>query len=123
MGTHDRRPTHLGCRFSALFMVEIFNDRQYRKSNTLPYYLSWIFGGNAMNTPISCEFYDQLMVAIQRKIPSTIVYWEDAQKKTLKSIVSEITMIDYEEFLVVPGGKAINLQTIFLFNGKKHKEE
>jgi len=75
-----------------------------------------------MNTPISCEFYDQLMVAIQRKIPSTIVYLENEQKTTVKGVVTELMMIEYEEFLVLQGGKKINLQTIFLFNGKRHKE-
>ncbi|ARU49909.1 hypothetical protein Sdiek1_2761 [Sulfurospirillum diekertiae] len=75
-----------------------------------------------MNTPISCEFYDQLMVAIERKIPSTIVYLEKEQSTTLKGVVTELRMIDYEEFLVLKGGKKINLQTIFSFNGKRHKE-
>ena len=75
-----------------------------------------------MNAPISCEFYDQLMVAIQRKIPSTIVYLENGQNTTIKSVVRELMMIEYEEFLVLKGGKKINLQTIFLFNGKRHKE-
>ena len=75
-----------------------------------------------MNTPISCEFYDQLVVAIQRKIPSTIVYLEKEQTTTVKSVVTELMMIEYEEFLVLEGGKKINLQTIFLFNGKRHKE-
>lgn len=76
-----------------------------------------------MNNPISCEFYDQLTVAIERKIPSTIVYLENEQKTTVKSVVIELTMIDYEEFLVLRGGKKINLQMIFLFNGKRHKED
>jgi len=75
-----------------------------------------------MNTPISCEFYDQLMVAMQRKIPSTIVYLENEQKCTIKGVVTELTMIEYEEFLVLKDGKKINLQTIFTFNGKRHKE-
>lgn len=75
-----------------------------------------------MNTPISCEFYDQLMVAIQRKIPSTIVYLENEQTTTVKGVIMELMMIEYEEFLVLQGGKKINLQTIFLFNGKRHKE-
>lgn len=75
-----------------------------------------------MNTPISCEFYDQLMVAIQRKIPSTIVYLEKEQNTTIKGVVRELLMIEYEEFLVLNGGKKINLQTIFLFNGKRYKE-
>ncbi|WP_041958751.1 hypothetical protein [Sulfurospirillum arsenophilum] len=75
-----------------------------------------------MHNPISCEFYDQLMVAIQRKIPSTIVYLENEQTTTIKSIVTELMMIEYEEFLMLKGGKKINLQTIFSFNGKMHKE-
>lgn len=75
-----------------------------------------------MNNPISCEFYDQLMVAIQRKIPSTIVYLENGQNTTIKGVVIELMMIDYEEFLTLKGGKKINLQTIFSFNGKRHKE-
>lgn len=75
-----------------------------------------------MNTPISCEFYDQLMVAIQRKIPSTIVYLENGEKSTVKGVVTELMMIKYEEFLMLKGGKKINLQTIFSFNGKRHKE-
>ena len=75
-----------------------------------------------MNTPISCEFYDQLIVAIERKIPSTIVYEENAQTRSIKSVVTEMSMIGYEEFLILKGGKKINLQTIFSFNGKKHKE-
>ncbi len=75
-----------------------------------------------MNTPISCEFYDQLMVAIQRKIPSTIAYLENEQTTTIKGVVRELLMIEYEEFLVLNGGKKINLQTIFLFNGKRYKE-
>lgn len=75
-----------------------------------------------MNTPISCEFYDQLMVAIQRKIPSTIVYLNNEQTATIKGVVTELMMIEYEEFLILKGGKRINLQTIFSFNGKRHKE-
>lgn len=75
-----------------------------------------------MNTPISCEFYDQLMVAIQRKIPSTIVYLENGEKSTVKGVVTELMMIEYEEFLMLKGGKKINLQMIFSFNGKRHKE-
>lgn len=75
-----------------------------------------------MNAPISCEFYDQLMVAIQRKIPSIIVYQKGEEIATIKSVVAELIMIEYEEFLVLVDGKKINLQTIFSFNGKKHKE-
>jgi len=72
-----------------------------------------------MNTPISCEFYDQLIVAIQRKIPSTIVYLENEEKSTVKGVVTELMMIEYEEFLMLKGGKKINLQTIFSFIWKE----
>ena len=75
-----------------------------------------------MNTPISCEFYDQLIVAIERKIPSIIVYNENTQMLSIKGVITEMTMIEYEEFLILKGGKKINLQTIFSFNGKKYKE-
>ena len=75
-----------------------------------------------MNNPISCEFYDQLMVAIERKIPSTIVYLHQGEKTTITSVVAALTMIDYEEFLILHTKQQIHLQTIFSFNGKNHKE-
>lgn len=75
-----------------------------------------------MNNPISCEFYDQLMVAIQRNIPSSIVYLDKHKNVTVKDFVMELTMIENEEFLILKNGQKINLQTIFSFNGKKHKE-
>lgn len=75
-----------------------------------------------MNTPISCEFYDQLMVAIQRKIPSTIVYVEGEEDKTIKGIVTALSVIDEKEFLILNGKQKISLHSIFSFNGKKHKE-
>lgn len=75
-----------------------------------------------MNAPISCEFYDQLMVAIERKIPSTIVYEEEGEKKSVKGVVTTLSMIEYEEFLILETKQKISLQTIILFNGKRHKE-
>lgn len=75
-----------------------------------------------MNTPISCEFYDQLMVAIQRKIPSTIVYVEGEEDKTIKGIVTTLSVIDEKEFLILNGKQKISLHSIFSFNGKRHKE-
>lgn len=74
-----------------------------------------------MNTPISCEFYDQLMVAIQRKIPSSIVFIDNQKSTSVKDVVVEITMMEYEEFLILKSGQKINLQHILTFNGKKHK--
>jgi len=76
-----------------------------------------------MYNPISNEFYDQLEVAIQRNIPSTIVYIQDEEKLTIKSIVKTLTMQDGKEFLILKSGEKIQLNCIFSFNGKKHKEE
>ena len=75
-----------------------------------------------MNSPISCEFYDQLMVAIQRKIPSTIVYVENEESKSIKGIVTTLSVIDEREFLILDGKKEISLHSVFTFNGKRHKE-
>lgn len=75
-----------------------------------------------MNNPISCEFYDQLMVAIQRKIPSTIVYVENDENKSIKGIVTTLSVIDEREFLILDGKKEISLHSVFTFNGKRHKE-
>lgn len=75
-----------------------------------------------MQNPISCEFYDQLMVAIQRKIPSTIVYLEGEQNKTIKGIVTTLSVIDEKEFLILNGKQKISLHSVFSFNGKRHKE-
>ncbi len=76
-----------------------------------------------MYNPISNEFYDQLEVAIQRNIPSTIVYIQDEEKLTIKGIVKTLTMQDGKEFLILKSGEKIQLNCIFSFNGKKHKEE
>lgn len=75
-----------------------------------------------MQNPISCEFYDQLMVAIQRKIPSTIVYLEGEQNKSIKGIVTTLSVIDEKEFLILNGKQKISLHSVFSFNGKRHKE-
>ena len=77
-----------------------------------------------MYNPISCEFFDQLNVAMQRKIPSTIVYLKDEeQKETLKGIVKTMEVIDGIEFMVLDSNMKIRLDTVLTFNGKRHKEE
>ncbi|NQY94123.1 MAG: transcriptional antiterminator Rof [Campylobacteraceae bacterium] len=76
-----------------------------------------------MYNPISNEFYDQLQVAIQRKIPSTIVYIQDEEKLTIKGIVDILVMDDGKEFLILKSKEKIQLNCIFSFNGKKYKEE
>lgn len=75
-----------------------------------------------MYEPISNVFYDQLTVAIQRKIPSTIVYLKDEEKETIKGIVKTMSVLDYKEFLVMESGETIRLDLIFTFNGKKHRD-
>ncbi len=75
-----------------------------------------------MYEPISCEFYDQLEVAIQRKIPSTIVYLKNEQKESTKGIVKTMCVFNCKEFLILDSGEKIRLDLIFTFNGKKHRD-
>lgn len=75
-----------------------------------------------MYAPISNEFYDQLTVAIERKIPSTIVYLNNEQKESIKGVVDTLSVIDYKEFLILKSGEKIRLDLIFTFNGKKHRD-
>jgi len=78
-----------------------------------------------MYNPISCEFFDQLNVAMQRKIPSTIVYFEDdseENKLTIKGIVKTMEVIDGIEFLVLETKEQIQLHLVITFNGKRHRE-
>ncbi len=78
-----------------------------------------------MYNPISCEFFDQLNVAMQRKIPSTIIYLKDNEikKETIKGIVKTMEVIDGIEFMVLDSNMKIRLDTVLTFNGKKHREE
>ena len=77
----------------------------------------------AVYTPISCEFFDQLNVAMQRKIPSTVVYLENGEKKTLKGLIQTMSVIDGIEYLILNKNDQIRLDTVLTFNGRKHKEE
>ena len=76
-----------------------------------------------MYTPISLEFFDQLNVAMQRKIPSTVVYLDNGEKKTLKGLVQTMEVIDGFEFMVLNTKEKIRLDKVVLFNGRRHKEE
>jgi len=82
-----------------------------------------------MYNPISTEFFDQLMVAMERKIPSKIVYYanEEAQEKQekteIKALVKSMEVIDDFEFLVLDSKEKIKLSSIILFNGKRHRED
>jgi len=77
-----------------------------------------------MYNPISCEFFDQLNVAMQRKIPSTIVYLKDEDNKlTSKGTVKTMEVIEGIEYLILDSKEKIRLDTVLTFNGKKHREE
>lgn len=76
-----------------------------------------------MYTPISNAFFDQLMVAIQREIPSTVIYLDNDEKKTLKGIVQTLEVIDGKEFMVLKSKEKIKLENVVMFNGRRHKEE
>ena len=76
-----------------------------------------------MYTPISLEFFDQLNVAMQRKIPSTVVFLDNGEKKTLKGLVHTMEVIDGIEYMILNTKEKIRLDKVVLFNGRRHKEE
>ena len=76
-----------------------------------------------MYTPISCEFFDQLNVAMQRKIPSTVVFLDNGEKKTIKGLVHTMEVIDGIEYMILNTKEKIRLDKVVLFNGRRHKEE
>ena len=79
-----------------------------------------------MYNPISVEFFDQLQVAMQRKIPSKIIYIDDSKEEEIKGIVKTIKLKNHKEFLVLHNslGKTeeIALQNVLSFNGKVYKK-
>ena len=76
-----------------------------------------------MYTPISLDFFDQLNVAMQRKIPSTVVFLDNGEKKTLKGLVHTMEVIDGIEYMILNTKEKIRLDKVVLFNGRIHKEE
>ena len=82
-----------------------------------------------MYNPISSEFFDQLMVAMERKIPSTIVYYANVEqekskeKQEVKALVETIELIDGFEFLVLDTKEKIKLSLVVTFNGKRHRKD
>jgi len=82
-----------------------------------------------MYNPISSEFFDQLTVAMQRKIPSTIEYYkneEQEKKKEIqqtKALVKTMELIDGFEFLVLDKKEKIRLSWVVRFNGKRHRSD
>jgi len=82
-----------------------------------------------MYNPISSEFFDQLTVAMERKIPSTIVYYQNAEqeerkeKQQVKALVETMELIDGFEFLVLDTQERIKLSLVVTFNGKRHRKD
>jgi Rho-binding antiterminator len=76
-----------------------------------------------MYNPISCEFFDQLNVAMNRKIPSTVVYLDNNEKKTIKGLIETMSVIDGKEYMILTTKEQIRLDSVLTFNGRRHKEE
>ena len=82
-----------------------------------------------MYNPISTEFFDQLTVAMQRKIPSRIVYYQNEEqekkqeKQEIKALVKTMEVIDGFEFLVLDTKEKIKLSLVLTFNGKRHRKD
>ena len=82
-----------------------------------------------MYNPISSEFFDQLTVAMERKIPSTIEYYQNEEQEKqrqiqeVKAIVKTMELIDGFEFLVLDTDEKIRLSWVVKFNGKRHRKD
>ena len=82
-----------------------------------------------MYNPISAEFFDQVMVAMERKIPSTIEYYQNEEqenkkeKQQMKAIVKTMELIDGFEYLVLDTKEKIRLSWVVTFNGKRHRTD
>ena len=82
-----------------------------------------------MYNPISSEFFDQLTVAMQRKIPSTITYYKTEEQEksqdiqTVKALVKTMEVIDGFKFLVLNTNEKIRMSYVITFNGKRHRKD
>jgi len=82
-----------------------------------------------MYNPISAEFFDQLTVAMERKIPSRIVYYQNEEqekkqeKQEAKALVKTMEVIDGFEFLLLDTKEKIRLSLVLTFNGKRYRED
>jgi Rho-binding antiterminator len=80
-----------------------------------------------MYNPISSEFFDQITVAIERKIPSTIEYYQNEEqekkkeKQQTKALVKTMELVDGFEFLVLDTKEKIKLSLVLTFNGKRYR--
>jgi len=82
-----------------------------------------------MYNPISTEFFDQLTVAMQRKIPSRIEYYQNEEqekkqaKQETKALVKTMEVINGFEFLILDTKEKIRLSLVLTFNCKRHRED
>lgn len=82
-----------------------------------------------MYNPISIDFFDQLTVAMERKFPSAIEYYQNEEQekkqepKQIKALVKTIELIEGFEFLVLDTNEKIRLSFVVKFNGKRHRED
>jgi len=82
-----------------------------------------------MYNPISSEFFDQLTVAMERKIPSTIEYYQNEEQEKqmqiqqVKALVETMELIDGFEYLVLATEEKIRLSFVVKFNGKRYRKD
>ena len=82
-----------------------------------------------MYNPISVQFFDQLTVAMERKIPSIIEYYQNEEQEKnqeiqkIKALVKTMEIIKGFEFLVLDSNEKIRLSQVVKFNGKRHRED
>ena len=82
-----------------------------------------------MYNPISSEFFDQLTVAMERKIPSTIEYYINAEQEVAKelqqtkALVVTMELIDGFEYVLLDTGEKVRLSFVVKFNGKRHRKD
>jgi len=82
-----------------------------------------------MYNPISSEFFDQLIVAMERKIPSTIEYYQNTEQEVAKklqqtkALVLTMELLDGIEYVVLETGEKVRLSFVVKFNGKRHRKD
>lgn len=79
-----------------------------------------------MYKPVTCEFYDQLNVIIQRQIPTAIIYLEEENSSielSVKDYISSMTLENNEEFLQLKSKQKIRLDLVMYLNGKRYKQD
>ena len=82
-----------------------------------------------MYNPISTDFFDQLTVAMERKIPSKIEYYQNEEqakkqeKQVITALVKTMEVINGFEFLVLNTKEKIRLSWVITFNGRRHRED